>query len=256
MSSTAGRLAGRAAIVTGSAQGIGRGIAEVFARERANVVIADINRATGSATAGEIAERFGVEVTFVETDVTSRAASEALASAVVDRFGRIDVLCHNAGIYPPASIEETTDELWDRVLATNLKSALVMVAAVVGAMKSQRYGRIVFTSSITGPITGIANYTHYGASKAGILGFMRSAALELAGDGITVNAVLPGNIVTPGLIAQGEDYMDAQTRRIPMRRLGTPRDVAHAMLFFASEEAEYVTGQTLVVDGGQVLPEA
>ncbi len=256
MNATGGRLAGRTAIVTGSAQGIGRGIAEVFARERANVVIADINPTTGHSTATEIADRFGVPAVFFEADVTSRTSSAALARSVRDRFGRIDVLCHNAGIYPPASIEETTDELWDRVLTTNLKSALIMVSAVAGAMKSQKYGRIVFTSSITGPITGIARYTHYGASKAGILGFMRSAAIELAEHGVTVNAVLPGNIVTPGMVAQGAEYMDAQTRRIPMRRLGTPQDIGHAMLFFASEEAEYVTGQTLVVDGGQVLPEA
>jgi 3-oxoacyl-[acyl-carrier protein] reductase len=256
MNATGGRLAGRTAIVTGSAQGIGRGIAEVFARERANVVIADINPTAGHSTAEEIADRFGVQAVFVATDVTSRTSSAALAGSVRDRFGRIDVLCHNAGIYPPASIEETTDELWDRVLTTNLKSALIMVSAVAAVMKSQKYGRIVFTSSITGPITGIAGYTHYGASKAGILGFMRSAAIELAEHGVTVNAVLPGNIVTPGMIAQGAEYMNAQTRRIPMRRLGTPQDIGHAMLFFASDEAEYVTGQTLIVDGGQVLPEA
>ena len=256
MKSASGRLEGRTAIVTGSAQGIGRGIAEVFAREGADVVVADINRTSGEATAEEIASGHNVNAIFLPVDVTSRLSCDELARSVADRFGRIDILCHNAGIYPPALIEETTDELWDRVISTNLKSALVTVASIVATMKAQSYGRIVFTSSITGPITGIARYAHYGASKAGILGFMRSAAIELAGHGITVNAVLPGNIVTPGMIAQGAEYMEAQARRIPMGRLGTPEDIGHAMLFLASDEAAYITGQTLVVDGGQVLPES
>ena len=251
-----GRLNDRVAIITGSGQGIGRGIAEVFAREGAKVVVADLNPATGAKTAAEIADEYRTETHFVAVDVTNQAAVKALAAEVVNRFKRIDVLCHNVGIYPPGSIEETTEELWDRVLDTNLKSALFMVAAVLPAMRAQSYGRIVFTSSITGPVTGIANYSHYGASKAGVLGFMRSAALEVAQHQVTVNAVLPGNILTPGMIAQGEEYMDAQRRRIPLGRLGDPRDVGHAMLFLASDEAAYITGQTIVVDGGQILPEA
>lgn len=222
MTQPAGRLDGRTAIITGSAQGIGKGIAEVFARERAAVVVADLNPTTGKATAEAISKRFDGDAVFVQTDVTSRSATQDLVTEVMRRLGRIDVLCHNAGIYPPAAIEQTTDELWDKVLTTNLKSALLLVAAVLPAMKAQKYGGIVFTSSITGPITGIVNYTPYGASKAGILGFMRSAAVEVAEYGVTVNAVLPGNILTPGMIAQGDEY----------------------------------TGQTIVVDGGQILPEA
>jgi 3-oxoacyl-[acyl-carrier protein] reductase len=256
MTQPLGRLHGRIAIVTGAGQGIGKGIAEVFAREGARVVVADVNPTTGAEAAREIAQRFGSDARYIAVDVTSRTATRELATEVLAGLGRIDILCHNAGIYPPAPIEETTDELWDKVLATNLKSALLMVSAVLPAMKAQHYGRIVFTSSITGPITGIANYSHYGASKAGILGFMRSAAVELAEHRVTLNAVLPGNIMTPGMALQGETYIEAQARRIPLGRLGTPHDVAHAMLFFASDEAEYITGQTIVVDGGQTLPEA
>jgi 3-oxoacyl-[acyl-carrier protein] reductase len=251
-----GRLNDRVAIITGAGQGIGKGIAEVFARERAKVVVADLNPVTGMKTATEIAELYRTKTHFVAVDVTNQAATKALAAEVVDRFKRIDILCHNVGIYPPASIEETTEALWDRVLDTNLKSALFMVAAVLPAMRDQRYGRIVFTSSITGPVTGIANYSHYGASKAGILGFMRTAALEVAQHQVTVNAVLPGNILTPGMVLQGDEYMEAQRRRIPLGRLGNPQDVGHAMLFLASDEAEYITGQTIIVDGGQTLPEA
>jgi 3-oxoacyl-[acyl-carrier protein] reductase len=123
-------------------------------------------------------------------------------------------------------------------------------------LKQSDQGRIVLTSSITGPVTGYPGWTHYGASKAGQLGFMRSAAIELARYGITVNAVLPGNIVTEGLVAEGEAYGEAMVASIPMRRLGSVDDIAHAALYFASREAGYVTGQTLIVDGGQVLPES
>ena len=128
------------------------------------------------------------------------------------------------------------------------------VSAVLPAMKSSRWGRIVLTSSITGPITGFAGWSHYGASKAGQLGFMRSAALELAPWNITVNAVMPGNIRTEGLDGLGSDYFKAMEASIPMKRLGAVEDIANAVLFFSSEEAAYVTGQTLVVDGGQVRP--
>jgi 3-oxoacyl-[acyl-carrier protein] reductase len=250
-----GRLEGKTAIVTGAGQGIGRGIASVFAREGARVIIADINPHTGTATAHQLAGDHGAEVTFVETDVTSRESVRRLVTSVVEWAGTIDVLCHNAGIYPASSIEEMTEATWDRVLDTNLKSALLLVQACLPVMKERRGGKIVFTSSITGPVTGIPSYSHYAASKAGVLGFVRGAAVELAGHGITVNAVLPGNVLTPGVQALGDEYVAAQVRRIPLGRLADPEDIGHAMLFFASSESDYVTGQYLIVDGGQTLPE-
>jgi 3-oxoacyl-[acyl-carrier protein] reductase len=250
-----GRLAGRSAIVTGGASGIGRGIVEVFARESARVLIADIDEAARDV-AREVGERQGTQVEFEPADITSADAIARLMTAAVARFGGVHILCHNAGIYPPAALEEMTEADWDRVLDTNLKSAFLLVKACSPLMSAGGWGRIVFTSSITGPITGIPRYTHYGASKAGLLGFVRNAAVELAGDNITVNAVLPGNILTPGMTGLGEDYIERQTERIPLRRLGSPEDVAHAMLFLASDEASYITGQGIVVDGGQTLPEA
>ena len=147
-------------------------------------------------------------------------------------------------------------EDWDHVSDTNLKGTFLSVKAALPFLKQSEQGRVVITSSITGPITGYPGWTHYGASKAGQLGFMRTAAIELAPHGITVNAVLPGNILTDGLEGAGEAYQNTMAASIPLRRLGVVEDIGHAVLYFASREAGYVTGQTLVVDGGQVLPES
>jgi 3-oxoacyl-[acyl-carrier protein] reductase len=139
---------------------------------------------------------------------------------------------------------------------TNLKGTLFSVQTCLPELKKSAAGRVVITSSITGPITGFPGWSHYGASKAGQLGFIRTAAIELAKYGITVNAVMPGNILTEGLEGMGDDYLKQMASSIPLKRLGSVEDIANAMLYFASEEAGYVTGQTIVVDGGQVLPES
>ena len=145
---------------------------------------------------------------------------------------------------------------FDHVMTTNLKGTFLSVTAVLPAMKAAKRGRIVLTSSITGPITGFPGWSHYGASKAGQLGFMRTAAIELAPWNITVNAVMPGNIRTEGLDGLGADYIASMEASIPQKRLGSVADIGNAALFFASEEAAYITGQTLVIDGGQTLPES
>jgi len=169
---------------------------------------------------------------------------------------RITLVCQDwGGPIGLRTVSELTDR-FDAVLATNLKGNFLAVSACLPALKAQRGGRIVLTSSITGPVTGFPGWAHYGASKAGQLGFMRTAAIELAPFGITVNAVLPGNIATEGLAGMGEDYRAAMAASVPLGRLGSVDDIANAALFFASDEAAYVTGQSLVVDGGQILPES
>jgi 3-oxoacyl-[acyl-carrier protein] reductase len=149
-----------------------------------------------------------------------------------------------------------TDEDLDTVLGTNLRGCILSVQACLPALQQSGRGRVILTSSITGPITGFPGWSHYGASKAGQLGFMRTAAIELAPHGITVNAVLPGNVITEGLVDLGEDYIQEMTASVPLRRLGTVDEIGYAALFLATDEAAYITGQSIVVDGGQVLPES
>ncbi|MGO1172984.1 MAG: 3-oxoacyl-ACP reductase FabG [Actinomycetaceae bacterium] len=242
-------LTDKIAIVTGGASGIGRGIAERLVEAGATVVVADIDDAKAATTAAEI----GAIAEHV--DVTSGDQCRNLVERVVEQHGRLDILCSNTGIFPQARIADMTEEQWDQMHSVNLKGTFLVTQPALAQMRAQGHGRIVITSSITGSITGYPGWAHYGASKAGQQGFMRSAALEYANDGITVNAVLPGNVLSEGLRAQGQDYLDAMSRSIPVHRLGDPADIGAAAVFLASDEAAYITGQTIVVDGGQILPE-
>jgi 3-oxoacyl-[acyl-carrier protein] reductase len=175
---------------------------------------------------------------------------------VADAFGGIDILCANAGIFPNATLETMTAEDWDAVMNTNARGTLFAIQACLPYLKLAQFGRIIITSSITGPITGYAGWAHYGASKAAQLGLMRSAALEMAKHGITINAILPGNIMTEGLQNMGESYLSGMAASIPLKRLGKVEDIGFAAVFLASEEAGYITGQSIIVDGGQTIPES
>jgi 3-oxoacyl-[acyl-carrier protein] reductase len=166
------------------------------------------------------------------------------------------VVCANAGVFPAAPLAEMTPAELDEVLSINLKGTFYVVQSALPALAASGHGRVIVTSSITGPVTGFSGWTAYGASKAGQLGFIRSAALEFARSGITINAILPGNIATEGLDGMGPDYLRSMEAAIPMRHLGTVADIANAALFFATDEAAYITGQTLVIDGGQIIPES
>ena len=249
------RIEGRVAIVTGGSRGIGKGIATCLAREGASVLFTDVSDDRGKATEQEL-RAAGFEVRYMHADTSSIADNEAAARAAIEHFGRIDIVCPNAGIFPETRIEDISGEEWDEVCAVNLKGPFLVAKACLKQMKSQRYGRIIITSSITGPRVSSPGHGHYAATKAGVLGFMRTAALEWAPYGITVNAVEPGNILTEGMkLHRDQDFIDAQEASVPLGRLGTPEDIGHAVLFLASQEAEYITGQTIVVDGGQTLPE-
>ncbi len=243
---------GKSVVVTGASKGIGKGIARVFAANGAKVMVVARHADQAEATAEEI----GGGASAFAADVTDLASLEKMAATAAERNGGIDILCANAGIFPQAKIEEMSPEQWDEVLGTNLKGTFLSVKACVPYLKKSDAGRIVITSSITGPITGFPGWTHYGASKSGQLGFLRTASIELAKYGITVNAVMPGNIVTEGLEGLGADYLKTMAASIPLKRLGSVADIGYAALFLASKEAGYITGQTIVVDGGQILPES
>lgn len=250
-----GSIVGRSVIVTGATRGIGKGIAKVFADHGARVLLVGRDDAAGQATVTEL-NSAGGDTSFFAADVAKRDGCYAMANEAVRRFGGIDVLCANAGIFPEKRLCDMTDEDFDLVINTNLRSSFFSVQACTDALAASEHGRVILTSSITGPITGFPGWTHYGASKAGQLGFMRTAALELAKLRITVNAVLPGNILTEGLIGMGDEYVSSMAASIPLGRLGSVADIGNAALFLASDAAGFITGQSIIVDGGQTLPES
>lgn len=243
-------LTDQVAVVTGGARGIGRGIAAVLVAEGAHVVIVDVDAELGEATAADLG------TTAIAADVTDGASVESMAAGVLKDLGRIDILAANAGVYPFAELDALDEKVWQSVMDLNAGGAVRCVRACLPAMRAQRYGRIVLTSSITGPVTGQPGFAHYGASKAAMLGFMRSAAVELARTGITINAVMPGNVATPGFADTSDEHQQRMLSSIPMGRYAEPEEIGWAVRFLASSEAGYITGQTLIVDGGQVLPEA
>ena len=243
-------VTGRTVIVTGGTKGIGKGIARVFAQAGAKVVVVGRDPATGEAAAAELG------ATYVQADIAQAADCERMAAEAEQRLGGIDVLCANAGIFPDVKLADMTERDIDEIFAINVRGTMLSVKACMPALERSGHGRVIITSSITGPITAYPGWSHYGATKAAQLGFLKSAAVELAPRGITINAVMPGNIETEGLAEMGPDYRAAMEASIPQKKIGTVEDIGHAALFFATDEANYITGQTIVVDGGQVLPES
>jgi len=244
------RLEGKVALVIGAARGIGAGIAERFAEEGSKVVIADNLVAEGEETARRLAGKF------IKIDVSKFEDNETAVALAVSAYGGLDILVQNAGIYPWTLIENTSPEEWDSVLAVNLKGTFLSARAALPALRKRGGGRMVFTSSITGPRVTSPGHGHYSASKAGINGFIKAAALEFSSYNITVNGIEPGNILTDGMkLHRSAEFIKMMEEGVPLGRLGTPRDIANAALFLVSEDASYITGTTIIVDGGQTLPE-
>ncbi|MGZ0786731.1 SDR family oxidoreductase [Pseudomonas saponiphila] len=243
---------GRIALVTGSGQGIGRAIAQLFAAQGAKVMLATRSAENGNETLRLIRQAGGT-AELLTLDLASRAAAEQAVAATLETFGGLDLLLHNAGVFPMQKLAELEEQTLERTLAVNLKSCFWLTQAALPALRRAQQARIVVTSSVTGPHTAIPGLAHYAASKAGVNGFIRAAALELAEYAITVNGVEPGLIATQATANLG--HGSTLSRGIPLQRLGAPEDIAWAMLFLASRHAGYITGQTLVVDGGALLPE-
>jgi 3-oxoacyl-[acyl-carrier protein] reductase len=240
-------LSGRIAIVTGASRGIGRGIAAMLSARGAHVVAAARGDNARAVAEGIVAG--GGRAEAAALDVTEAGAAEALVAATLERHGRIDILVNNAGIARDQLMLRMKRDDWDAVLATNLTAAFVLTQAVLKPMIRQRGGRVICISSVVGQ-SGNAGQANYAASKAGLIGFAKAVALEVASRGITVNVVTPGLIATDMTRAMTESARDEWASKIPLRRLGTPDDIAAAVCFLASDEAAYITGHVLAVNGG------
>ncbi len=246
------RLKGRVAIVTGAARGIGRGIALALAREGAAVAALDLQLSLLDDLVGHVRLQGG-QVLPLAVDVTRKVQIEQAVAWVVAEWGRVDILVNNAGIYEVLPIEAISEEQWDRVLAVNLKGAFLCCQAVIPAMKQQANGRIVSIASSAGKSGGTLAGAHYSVSKAGIICLTKQLARELGPYGITANAVAPGRIDTPMIRLASDEENEAFRLRTPLGRLGTPEDVAGAVVFLASDEASFITGEIVDVNGGLLI---
>ena len=245
------RLENKVAIITGAGSGIGKETALLFAEKGAKVVVADVNEKGGEETVAEI-KKNGGEAFFFKLDVTNREQSKQMTKEILEKYGRIDVLINNAGIVQDAFLSKMTEEQWDKVINVNLKGVFNCTQAVVEVMMNQGNGAIINTSSIVG-LNGNVGQANYAATKAGLIGMTKTLAKELGKKGIRVNAVAPGFITTPMTSNVPEKILEMMKEKTPLRRLGVAKDVAYAYLYLASDEANFINGAVLCVDGGLVI---
>ena len=244
-------FADQVVVVTGSGRGIGLAIAETFAQQNASVVLSDYNEAALENAKQHFQEK-GYRFSAFPCDVGEAAAGQQMIEKTLEEYGQIHILINNAGITRDNLLLRMKESQWNDVLHTNLTGAFLLTKAITRHFMKQRYGRIINISSVVG-ITGNAGQSNYAASKAGLIGFSKSVAKELASRNITVNVIAPGFIETQMTEALGDDVKQAFLQNIPLQKAGTPLDIAHVALFLASPLADYLTGQVIHVDGGMVM---
>ena len=245
-------LSERVAVVTGGARGIGRGICLALAQQGAKVVVADINQ-DGAIETAQMIEVKGGQALAVHTDVVARVSVRSMAEATLSAFGRWDILVNNAALVPMTPFEEITDEQWDHTMAVNLRGPFICSQEAVRVMKEQRWGRIIAISSVAGKTGSYRSGTDYSASKGGLIALMLCVARRYARTGITANVIAPGTIHTEMNRDWPEEALRVLEENTPLGYLGQPRDIAHAVVFLASEEASYITGEVLDVNGGFLM---
>lgn len=246
------RLQGKAALVTGGGSWIGKAIAERFAKEGASVFVVGRDASKLQATVAEI-QHLGGSASWGVADLSNPSEVDLVAKQAIAELGGIDILVQNAGIYPSATLDKMTHQAWQHVIDVNLSGSFHIFKAVMPSLTQRQNGRVIFISSIAGEEVGYSGYAHYAASKAGLNGLMRTAALELGKHNITVNSIDPGNILNLDAMSYSADEVRDMLKCIPIGRAGKPEDVANLALFLASEESGFLTGQNIILDGGEVI---
>ncbi|PKW26821.1 SDR family NAD(P)-dependent oxidoreductase [Phycicoccus duodecadis] len=247
-----GRLAGRVAVVTGAASGIGAGIAVAFAEEGADIVVAEASPEAVAEPVLEAVRRHGQRALYVQTDVADAGAVQRMADAALSRFGQVDILVNNAGIFTESRVEQMPVEDWDRVLGVNLRGTFLCTRFLLPQMLERRWGRIINIASQLGQIGG-ADVAHYSASKAGVIGFTKALAREVSTRGVLVNAIAPGPIKTPLLDSETEEWRSGKLAELPIGRFGEVSEVTPTAVLLASDDGSYYVGQTLGPNGGDVM---